>query len=559
MKKKVIIVGGVAGGASTAARLRRLEEDTEIIMFERDEYISYANCGLPYYLSGVIKERDKLIVQTPQGMKNRFKIDVRVNSEVIGIYPKEKEIEVLERNGRRYRESYDRLVLSTGSAPVKPPFKGLDLVNSFFVRSIADIDKLKEYLDDQKPERVTVIGGGFIGLEVAENLVARDIKTTIVELSNQVMPSLDFEMAVNVHNHLRSQGINLILNNGVEFFESEEHSSQVVLKNGQRFATDFVILALGVKPEAKLAKEAGLEIGKLGGIKVNQRLETSDPAILALGDVIEVKNIVTGLETLIPLAGPANKQGRIAADVIAGRKSSYKGTMGTAIAKIFDIVVASTGVNEKTFKSLGIPYQVSFTHPGSAASYYPGSVAMAIKLLLDPETGKILGAQIVGNNGVDKRIDSIAGALGRGDTVFDLTELELAYAPPFSSAKDPVNMAGYVASNIVNGDVSVIQWHELQNLDLRKTVVVDVRTPKEYLAGHIPGSINIPVDEIRDCLAEFPQDKEIVLYCRVGMRGYFACRILQGHGFKRVKNLSGGWLTYNPAMAELSPDLKVKK
>jgi NADPH-dependent 2,4-dienoyl-CoA reductase/sulfur reductase-like enzyme/rhodanese-related sulfurtransferase len=552
MKKKVIIVGGVAGGASTAARLRRLEEDAEIIMFERDEYISYANCGLPYYLSGVINERAKLIVQTPQGMKERFKIDVRVNSEVISIFPEEKEIEVQERNGRRYRESYDRLVLSTGSAPVKPPIKGLDLVNSFVVRSISDIDKIKEYLDIQKPQRVTVIGGGFIGLEVAENLAARDIKTTIVELSNQVMPALDFEMAVNVHNHLRSQGINLVLNNGVESCEIRDHHPEVVLQNGQRLATDFVVIALGVKPEAKLAQEAGLEIGKLGGIKVNQRLETSDPAILALGDVIEVKNTVTGLETLIPLAGPANKQGRIAADVIAGRKSSYKGTQGTAIAKIFNLVVASTGVNEKTLKSLGIPYQVSFTHPGSTASYYPGSVAMVIKLIFAPETGKILGAQIVGNNGVDKRIDNIAGALGRGDTVFDLTELELAYAPPFSSAKDPVNMAGYVASNIVNGDVSVIQWHELQNLDLRKTVVVDVRTRKEYLAGHIPGSINIPVDEIRDCLDEFPQDKDIVLYCRVGVRGYITSRILQGHGFKKVKNLSGGWLTYYPAMAELS-------
>jgi NADPH-dependent 2,4-dienoyl-CoA reductase/sulfur reductase-like enzyme/rhodanese-related sulfurtransferase len=550
MKKKVIIVGGVAGGASAAARLRRLEEDTEIIMFERDEYISYANCGLPYYLSGVIKERANLIVQTPQGMKNRFKIDVRVNSEVIGIYPKEKEIEVQERGGRTYRESYDRLVLSTGSAPFKPPLKGLEQVNSFVVRSLADIDKIKEYLDKQKPQRVTIIGGGFIGLEVAENLTARDIKTTIVELSNQVMPSLDFEMAVNVHNHLRSKGINLILNNGVDFFESGEDSALVVLKNGQQLAADFVILALGVKPEAKLAKEAGLEIGKLGGIKVNQRLETSDPAILALGDVIEVKNTVTGLETLIPLAGPANKQGRIAADVIAGRESVYKGTQGTAIAKIFDLVVASTGVNEKNLQNLGIPYQVSFTHPGSAAGYYPGSTAMVIKLIFAPGTGKILGAQIVGNNGVDKRIDSIAGALGRGDTIFALTELELAYAPPFSSAKDPVNMAGYVASNIVNGDVSVIQWHELRDLDPRQAVIVDVRTPREYSAGHIPGALNIPVDEIRERLPELPQDKEIILYCRVGVRGYFACRILQGHGYRNVRNLSGGWLTYYPAMAE---------
>ncbi|MFZ3371498.1 MAG: FAD-dependent oxidoreductase [Desulfitobacteriaceae bacterium] len=550
MVKKVLIVGGVAGGASAAARLRRLDEAAEIIIFERGEYISYANCGLPYYLSDVIDQRDKLIVQTPEGLKTRFKIDVRVNSEVMRVFPLEKEIEVQESSGRTYRESYDKLVLSTGSAPIKPPIKGLDQVRSFVVRSISDIDKIKAFLEQQKPQKVTIIGGGFIGLEVAENLVARNIKTTIVEMGNQVMAPLDFEMVVNVHNHLRSNGVDLILNDGVASFDTNATKSEVILQSGQRISTDFVILAIGVKPEVKLAKEAGLEIGKLGGIKVNEKLETSNPNIYALGDVIEVKNIVTGQAALIPLAGPANKQGRIVADVIAGRQASYKGTQGTAIVKIFELAVASTGANEKTLKTLGIPYQVSYTHPGSSAGYYPGSTTMSIKLIFDPITGKILGAQIVGSNGVDKRIDDIAAALGRGDTVFDLTELELAYAPPFSSAKDPVNMAGYVAANIVRGDVEVIHWDQIGELDPRKTVVIDVRSPSEHKAGHIPNTTNIPVDEIRARLAEFPQDKEIVVYCQVGLRGYLACRILQGHGFHKVRNLSGGWKTYYPAITE---------
>ncbi|MFZ3100643.1 MAG: FAD-dependent oxidoreductase [Desulfitobacteriaceae bacterium] len=550
MVKKVLIVGGVAGGASAAARLRRLDEAAEIIIFERGEYISYANCGLPYYLSDVIDQRDKLIVQTPEGLKTRFKIDVRVNSEVMRVFPLEKEIEVQESSGRTYRESYDKLVLSTGSAPIKPPIKGLDQVRSFVVRSISDIDKIKAFLEQQKPQKVTIIGGGFIGLEVAENLVARNIKTTIVEMGNQVMAPLDFEMVVNVHNHLRSNGVDLILNDGVASFDTNATKSEVILQSGQRISTDFVILAIGVKPEVKLAKEAGLEIGKLGGIKVNEKLETSNPNIYALGDVIEVKNIVTGQAALIPLAGPANKQGRIVADVIAGRQASYKGTQGTAIVKIFELAVASTGANEKTLKTLGIPYQVSYTHPGSSAGYYPGSTTMSIKLIFDPITGKILGAQIVGSNGVDKRIDDIAAALGRGDTVFDLTELELAYAPPFSSAKDPVNIAGYVAANIVRGDVEVIHWDQIGELDPRKTVVIDVRSPSEHKAGHIPNTTNIPVDEIRARLAEFPQDKEIVVYCQVGLRGYLACRILQGHGFHKVRNLSGGWKTYYPAITE---------
>ena len=550
MTKKVIIVGGVAGGASTAARLRRLEEDTEIIIFERDEYISYANCGLPYFLSGVIKERNSLLVQTPKGMKKRFNIDVRVNSEVVKIYPAEKEVEVQEKNGRKYRESYDRLVLATGSAPVKPAFQGLEMALSFTVRTVSDVDRIKEYLDTQNPQTAVVIGGGFIGLEVAENLVARGLKTTVVEKDNQLMAPLDFEMAVFVHNHLRAHGVSLILNDGVASFVSEGQQKEIILQSGLKLAADIVILALGVKPEARLAQEAGLAIGKLGGIKVNEYLQTSDPDILALGDVIEVKNLVTGRDSLIPLAGPANKQGRIAADVLAGRKSSYKGTQGTAIAKIFDLAVASTGANEKTLNKLGIPCQVSFTHSGSGADYYPGSAEMTIKLIFAPQSGKILGAQIVGTKGVDKRIDDLAGALGRGGSIFDLTELELAYAPPFSSAKDPVNMAGYVAANIVKGDVAVIQWHELASLDPQNTLIIDVRTPAEYMHGHVPGAVNIPVDLLRERLSEVPRTKDIIVYCLVGIRAYASYRILWGHGFTRVRNLSGGWKTYSSAETE---------
>lgn len=551
MTKRVLIVGGVAGGASTAARLRRLEEDTEIILFERGEYISYANCGLPYYLGGVINDRNDLLVQTSEGMRTRFKIDVRVNSEVSRIFPKEKEIEIQEKDGRTYREAYDKLVLSPGSMPVRPPIPGLDQINAFVIRSVSDIDLVKSFLDAKKPQRAVVIGGGFIGLEVAENLVARKVQTSIVEMSNQLIAPLDFEMAAHLHSYIRSQGVELILNDGVAGFESSNEHTEVILQSGKRITTDVVILAIGVKPEVKLAKEAGLMIGKLGGIQVNEQLQTSDPDIYAIGDAIEVKHWVTGQDALIPLAGPANKQGRIVADVIAGRKAEYKGTQGTSIVKIFDFVVASTGANEKLLKSVEIPYQVSFTHSGSSAGYYPGASMMAIKLIFDLDQGKILGAQIIGTQGVDKRIDDIAAAIRREDTVYDLTELELAYAPPFSSAKDPINMAGYVATNILDGDMAVIQWHELHNLDPEDTLIIDVRTPGEYEAGHILGTKNIPVDGLRDRLAEIPRDKKIIVYCRIGLRGYIAYRILHQHGYDSVKNLSGGWLTYSPAIAEI--------
>ncbi|KXG76018.1 Coenzyme A disulfide reductase [Fervidicola ferrireducens] len=550
MGKKVLIVGGVAGGASAAARLRRLDESAEIIMFERGEYVSFANCGLPYYVGEVIAERKKLLVQTPENFKARFNIDVRVNSEVTRIFPDKKQVEVREKDGRTYIETYDYLILSPGASPVRPPIPGIEAENIFTVRTIPDVDRIKDFIEKAKPKRAVVVGGGFIGLEMAENLHARGIKTTIVEMLDQVLAPLDFEMAAIVHGHIRAAGVDLVLKDGVKAFINENNlTKEVELQSGRRIPADLVVLAIGVKPEVKLAKEAGLEIGERGGIRVNEKLQTSDPYIFAIGDAIEVKDFVTGQYTLIPLAGPANKQGRIVADIIAGRDAKYEGTQGTAIVKIFDCVAASTGANEKTLKRLGIPHAVSFTHPGSHAGYYPGSTAMSIKLIFDPETGKVLGAQIVGKEGVDKRIDVIASAIRRGDTVFDLQELELAYAPPFSSAKDPVNMAGYVAGNIITGDMPVIQWHEIENLDRQNTVILDVRTKAEYELGHIEGSVNIPVDELRTRLSEIPRDKEIVVYCQVGLRAYIATRILMQNGYK-VKNLSGGWKTYKAAMDE---------
>lgn len=547
MSKKVLIVGGVAGGASAAARLRRLDETIEIILFERGEHISYANCGLPYYISGVIPERDMLLVQTPQGMQRRFQIDVRTQSEVTRIFPEEKSVEVKESSGNTYRESYDALILSPGAAPLRPPINGIEEVASYVVRNVADIERIKRTIDQQRPQSAVVVGGGFIGLEMAENLQESGIQTTIIEMSNQVMAPLDIEMASYLHQHIREKGVHLILSDGVKRFTKGEKGSLITLQSGKQISTELIILAIGVRPEVTLAKDAGLNLGKLGGIQVNEKLQTSDPHIYAIGDAIEVKHFVTGQPALLPLAGPANKQGRIVADVILGRESAYEGTLGTSIAKVFNLAAASTGANEKTLQRAGIPYLVSYTHPGSSAGYYPGAQPMSIKLIFNSE-GKILGAQIVGSQGVDKRIDDLAGAIRRNDTVFDLQELELAYAPPFSSAKDPVNMAGYVAGNILQGDVEVIQWHELENLDPETSILVDVRTPEEHEEAFIPGSVLIPVDELRDRLSELPQDKEIILYCRVGLRGYLAYRILAQKGYSRLRNLSGGYLTYEAGM-----------
>lgn len=548
MGRKVLIVGGVAGGASAAARLRRVDEKAEIIMFEKGQYISFANCGLPYYIGGTIRERKNLLVQTAQAMKARFNIDVRDLSEVTMIDRQRKIVQVKDlRDGRIYEENYDILVLSPGAAPVKPPIQGIDNPNIYTLRDIPDTDSIKGFLDEKNPESAVVVGGGFIGLEMAENLHAAGLKVDIVEAMDQVMAPLDYEMAAIVHNHIRSKGCGLHLRDGVKAFEPEGEKTAVVLQSGKRILADIIILSIGVRPNNALAKEAGLEIGVTGGIKVNEHLQTSDPDIYALGDAVEVTDYVSGNPTLIPLAGPANKQGRIVANNIVGRKEVYKGTQGTAIAKVFDMAAASTGINEKTLKKLGKElgkdYITTTTHSASHAGYYPGGGAMAVKTIYTPE-GRVLGAQIVGFDGVDKRIDHFAIAVRHRMTVHDLQEFELAYAPPFSSAKDPVNMAGYVGSNVLNGDVKVAYWNEAMNADMSSTFLLDAREPSEYEAGHIPNAVNIPLGQIRSRLQEIPADKEIIVNCQVGLRSYIGVRMLMQNGFDKVRNLSGGYKTY---------------
>ena len=555
MNKKVLIVGGVAGGASAAARLRRIDEKAEIIMFEKGSYISFANCGLPYYIGGAIKERKNLLVQTAEAMKARFNIDVRELSEVIKIDRQRKAVGVRSiKDGSIYEESYDVLVLSPGAFPVKPPIPGIDSPNIYTLRDIPDTDSIKTFLDEKKPQNAVVVGGGFIGLEMAENLHSAGLKVDIVEALDQVMAPLDYEMAAIVHNHIRGKGCGLHLKDGVKAFEPEGNRTAVVLQSGKRISADMVILSIGVKPNNTLAREAGLEIGVTGGIKVNEYLQTSDPNIYALGDAVEVTDYISGNPALIPLAGPANKQGRIVANNIAGRRETYKGTQGTAIAKVFDMAAASTGVNEKTLKKLGKElgkdYITTITHSASHAGYYPGGSAMAIKLVYTPQ-GRVLGAQIAGYDGVDKRIDDIAIAVRHRMTVHDLQEFELAYAPPFSSAKDPVNMAGYVGSNVLNGDVKTAYWYEAMNADISRTFLLDVREPSEYQKGHIPNAVNIPLDQIRSRLKEIPRDKEIIVNCQVGLRSYIGARIMMQNGFDNVRNLSGGYKTYSAVEADM--------
>ncbi|MGX1983717.1 CoA-disulfide reductase [Thermolongibacillus altinsuensis] len=548
MAKKIVIVGGVAGGATTAARLRRLDEQAEIVMFERGEYISFANCGLPYYIGGSITKRDALLVQTVEGMSEKFNLDIRTLSEVIQINRDRKTVTVKHLpTNKTYEESYDYLVLSPGASPIKPPIPGIDDANNLFtLRNIPDTDRIKAYIDHEKPKKAVVIGGGFIGVEMAENLWERGIEVTLVEMANQIMAPVDYEMAAILHQHIRDKGVRLILEDGVAAFE--QNGRIVKLNSGKTIETDMIILAIGVKPESELAKQAGLEIGERGGIKVNEYLQTSDPSIYAVGDAIEVKDYVNGQPTQIPLAWPANRQGRIVADHINGRDVRYNGTLGTAIAKVFDMTVAATGNNEKTLKRLGIDYEVLHIHPNSHASYYPGAFPIALKLLFDRKTGKIFGAQAVGYDGVDKRIDVLATAIKGGLTVFDLPDLELAYAPPYSSAKDPVNMAGYVATNLIEEMVETIQWHEVNDLVEKGECIVDVRESIEREMGFIPNSINIPLGQLRKRLNELPKDKTIYVYCQVGLRGYLAARILMQHGFK-VKNLDGGYKTYSAVYA----------
>jgi len=549
---KVLIIGGVAGGATVAARLRRLDEHAEIILFERGSYVSYANCGLPYYIGTTIKDRDKLFVQTAQGFKARFNIDIRVNSNVEKINPTEKTIQVLNlKTGEIYTETYDRLVLSPGAEPIRPKIKGIDDKRVFTLRNIPDTDQIKNYLRDHKPKRALVVGGGFIGLEMAENLTDDGLDVCVVEMANQVMTPLDFSMASIVHQHLKSKNIGLLLEEAVDGFSSTESGLNVELRSGKIIETDMVIWSIGVRPETKLVKEAGLELGKTGGIAVNDYLQTSDSAIYALGDAVEVMSPITGKLVLIPLAGPANKQGRIVADnIVLGNNHKYTGTIGTSIAKIFDLTVATAGVSGKVLEKEQIPYSSSFTHSASHAGYYPDALPLTIKILFAPVTGRLLGAQVVGFDGVDKRIDLLAQVIRNNGSVNDLTQIEHAYAPPFSSAKDPVNMAGFVAQNILQGKVSIIHWRDIKNLDLEKSIILDVRTVEEFSLSHIKGALNIPVDNLRVRINELPRDKNIIIYCAVGLRGYLASRILTQNDFKEVKNLSGGYKTYASATDE---------
>jgi NADPH-dependent 2,4-dienoyl-CoA reductase/sulfur reductase-like enzyme/peroxiredoxin family protein/rhodanese-related sulfurtransferase/TusA-related sulfurtransferase len=543
---KIVIVGGVAGGATTAARLRRLNEDAEIIIFEKGQYISFANCGLPYHIGEVIKKEEDLLVQTPEGMKNRFNIDVRVNSEVIKINKDKKEIEVKDvLTGKTYFEAYDKLVLSPGADPIRPPLEGIDLEHIFTLRNIPDTLNIKSYIDNNHPKKALVVGAGYIGLEMAENLHARGLEVTVVELSDHVIGPLDFDMASQVHQHLRAQGVNLILNDKVVSFKKNDGNINAELGSGKIIETDMVILGIGVRPETKLAKDVGIALGEKGGILVNEYMQTNIPDIYAVGDAIEVKDFVSGKNALIPLAGPANKQGRIAANHICQILTPYHGTQGTAIAKIFQLAVALTGNNERQLIANGIEYEKSITHSASNATYYPGATPLTIKLLFGKTDGKILGAQIVGIFGVDKRIDVIATAMRAGMTVFDLCELELSYAPPYSSAKDPVNIAGFVASNIIKGDMKVFHWDDEAIKNQENSVLIDVRTPDEFAIGSIPNAINIQVDDIRNKVDELPKDKQLNIFCQVGLRGYIANKILKQKGFTDIRNLSGGYKTWH--------------
>lgn len=561
MDTKLLIIGGVAGGATAAARARRLNERAKIIILERGEHISFANCGLPYYIGGVIKYRDNLLVTTPEDFEARYDVEVRINSEVLSIATDKREILIRDsKSGRSYTESYDTIILAPGAEPVMPPIPGVDLDGVFHLRDIPDSDKIKQVIGLKKTTSAVVVGGGFIGLEMAENLVIRGIETTVLEMGNQVMAPLDTEMAAIVHAHLKYRGVNLALGQRVKSIVSKDGRLWVSTEQGKEFGCDLVISAIGVTPENRLANEAGLKLGPRGHIQVDATMRTSNPHIYAVGDAVEIKDFVTGFPTAVALAGPANKQGRVAADNAMGRRSIYRGALGTSIVKVFDLAIASTGSNEKTLVRQGIPFMVSYTHSGSHASYYPGSSPMAIKLIFSPSSGNILGAQIVGSDGVDKRIDVLATAIHAGMTVLDLEELELAYAPPFSSAKDPVNMAGFVASNILKGDMDVAHWHELAALIQSGAVLLDLRGEEEIrAAGAIPDSIHIPLDKLREELQNLDINKEYIPYCAVGMRGYLAHRILIQNGFNS-RNLSGGYRTFVGAREEImreSPEMKL--
>ncbi|MBN2099044.1 MAG: FAD-dependent oxidoreductase [Dehalococcoidia bacterium] len=548
-KPRILVVGGVAGGASCAARARRLSEDADIIILERGPYVSFANCGLPYYVGDVITEERSLLVATPDIFQRRFNIEVRLQSEVRAIERAKQEIEVKNVvTGETYRERYDALVMAPGSAPIRPPLPGIDLPGIFTLRTIPDSRQMKQWINERKVERAVVVGGGFIGLETTENLVRRGISVTIIEMLAQVMPPIDPEMAAIIHSQLEANGVSLQMGDGVAKFEQnpDGHTISVVTKSGASFSCDMVLLAMGIRPESKLAKEAGLEIGQLGGIRVNDHMRTSDEHIWAVGDAVEVRDFVTGEWSLIPLAGPANRQGRIAADVIMGRDARFRGVQGTAVCRAFDITIAATGASEKNLQRRGIggqpaQYEKIYLHPGHHVNYYPGARPITMKLIFSTKDGRVLGAQAIGEEGVEKRIDVIAMAIQRGSTVFDLEEAELCYAPQFGAAKDPVNVAGMIAANVMRGDAPVAHWKDITG---SKALVLDVREPGEFKMGHLEGAVNIPLNSLRVRMNELPRDKEILVYCAVGQRSYYASRALRLHGFN-ARNISGGMRSYH--------------
>ena len=543
---KTIIIGGVAGGATAAARLRRLDEKAEIIILERGEYVSFANCGLPYYIGGVITDREDLTLQTPQSFKARFHIDVRVLNEAVNIDPATKTVTVKDlRTGETYEETYDNLILSMGAEPIRPNIKGADGSNVFTLRNIPDTLKIKNYIDTAKPRSAVVIGGGYIGVEMAENLVEAGLKVAIVELADHLIAPLDFDMAADVHRYIKSKGVDLHLNNGVKAI----NGNTVILQNGE-ITADMIILSVGVRPETAIAKECGIALNPRGSIVVNNKMQTNIPDIYAVGDAVEVKDFITKKPAFIPLAGPANKQGRIAADNIAGYESVYTGTQGSAVLKLFDMTVATTGLNEKAAMAAGIDYDKTYTYSASHATYYPGAAQMSVKALWDKKTLKIIGAQIVGFDGVDKRMDVLATAIRFGAKITDLTTLELCYAPPFGSAKDPVNMLGFVAENIVSGKLKQFFWHDVENLPRDGSVfLLDTRTPFEVMQGKIDGFVNIPLDSLRQRINEIPKDRPIYVHCHSGLRSYLACRILTGNGYD-CYNLAGGWRLYESVINE---------
>ena len=544
---KYVIIGGVAGGATAAARLRRIDENAEIIMLEKGKYISYANCGLPYYIGGVIEDRQKLLVQSPEAFSKRFRIDVRVENEVVEIHPKEKMLKIRRGDGIEYTENYDKLLLSPGANPVRPPLGGIDSEGIFVLRNVEDTDRIKKFVETNRVKHAVVVGAGFIGLEMAENLSHAGIHVAVVEMGEQVMAPIDFSMASFIHQELCQKGVDLYLGEGVTHFENTSSGLTVYLKSGKMIHTDMVLLSIGVRPATSLAVQAGLKLGETGGIWVDEYLQTSAQDIYAVGDAIEYPHPITGKPWLNNLANPANRQGRVVADnMVLGNVIKYEGAIGTSIAKVFDLTVGSTGLPAKRLKLWNMPYKTSVTHSSSHAGYYPDALPLTIKLTFHPTSGKLYGAQCVGYEGVDKRIDQLAVLIKQGGTIFDLMETEHAYAPPFSSAKDPIAIAGYVASNVISGAMPVITWRELLE-ERDKVVLIDVRTEEEFSFGTLPGAVNMPLDDLRNRLQDIPRSVPVVLFCAVGLRGYLAQRILLGAGYDNVRNLLGGSKTYYAA------------